>query len=306
MKKFKGVYPILPTPFTADGALDIKSLRRLIQFQRSVEVSGVAILGHMGEAIHLSEGERRTVIEVVMEEAASYAEQGSGAERAELAVWVGVRAFGTMGCVEQAQMAADLGASSVFVSPVNVQNDDVLYQHYKTVADAVDIPVIIHDYPTSFSVTLSVDLISRLGKDGVCSYIKLEDYPVGPKTSAVIEQSAGTVGVFGGLGAIYYMEELERGAIGVATGFSFPKILVEIFNLFESGDVGGARRLFDKTASLFRYEFQPKLGLAFRKHVYQRLGVFDTTFVRAPGLTLDERTIEEFEAIIERVGLSLD
>ena len=64
MKEFKGVYPILPTPFTDDGALDVESLRRLIQFQRTAGVSGVAILGHMGEAIHLNEGERRTVIEV--------------------------------------------------------------------------------------------------------------------------------------------------------------------------------------------------------------------------------------------------
>ncbi|MFT5196896.1 MAG: 4-hydroxy-tetrahydrodipicolinate synthase, partial [Candidatus Promineifilaceae bacterium] len=229
MKKFKGVYPILPTPFLDDGSLDIKSLRRLIQFQRSAGVHGVAILGHMGEAIHLSEAERRLIIETVMEEAKN-----------DLAVWVGVRAFGTMGCVEQATIAADLGANCVFVAPVNVQNDDVLYQHFKTVADAISIPVMIHDYPTSFSVILSVALISRLGRDGICPYIKLEDYPVGPKVSAVHEQSAGNIGIFGGLGAIYYIEELERGTLGVASGFSFPQVLVQIFNLFENGEVAQA------------------------------------------------------------------
>ena len=294
MKKFRGVYPILPTPFSEDGGLDLESLRRLIDYQRSVGVSGVAILGHMGEAIHLSEGERRQVIETVMEVVGD-----------DLAVWVGVRAFGTMGCVEQAKMAADLGAHCVFVAPVNVQNDDVLYDHYKTVADAVDIPVMVHDYPTSFTVNLSPKLIGRLGKDGICPYIKLEDYPVGPKTTAVREQSADTVGVFGGLGGFYFIEELERGAIGIATGFAFPQILVGIQNLFDSGDVEGARQMFDKYATLIRYEFQPKLGLAFRKHVYRKRGVFTSDFVRAPGMKLDEQTAAEFESIIQRCGLTL-
>lgn len=294
MSGFRGVYPILPTPFKDDGSLDLVSLKRLIAYQREVGVSGVAILGHMGEAIHLSGAERRQVIKTVMEVAGD-----------DLAVWVGVRAFGTMGCVEQAKLADELGAHCVFVAPVNVQNDEVLYQHFKSVADAVSIPVMIHDYPTSFTVTLSVELIAQLGQDGICPYIKLEDYPVGPKVSAVVERSAGSVGVFGGLGGIYFMEELERGAIGIATGFSFPKVLVDIQRLFESGDVDGARKLFDQTASLFRYEFQPKLGLPFRKHVYLKRGIFESDFVRAPSVTLDQVTIGEFEGIIKRAGLEI-
>ncbi|MEM8860658.1 MAG: hypothetical protein AAGD96_20240 [Chloroflexota bacterium] len=94
--------------------------------------------------------------------------------------------------------------------------------------------------------------------------------------------------------------EFQRSA-----GFSFPSVLVKIQQLFESGDVAGARQLFDRMASLFRYEFQLKLGLPFRKHMYQRRGVFETTFVRAPSVMLDQKTIDEFEGIIERVGLSL-
>ena len=67
------------------------------------------------------------------------------------------------------------------------------------------------------------DLVGRLGRDGVCSYIKLEDPPVGPKITKIRTLSNDTIGVFGGLGGIYYMEELQRGAIGIATGFGFPQ-----------------------------------------------------------------------------------
>ena len=82
----QGVNPILPTPFLDNGELDIPSLRRLIDFQKSVGVNGVAILGFMGEAHKLAEAERRTVIQTVVE-------QSDG----EQDIWVGVRALGTMG-----------------------------------------------------------------------------------------------------------------------------------------------------------------------------------------------------------------
>lgn len=290
----KGVNPILPTPFTEMGALDVESLRRLIDYQKGLGVNGVAILGFMGENDKLSDGERRTVVRTVVEQAGG------------LDVWVGVRALGTMGTIEQCQMAADLGANAVFVAPIPIQNEAALYHHFRTVAEACPVPVMVHDYPESFGVQLSAELIARLGRDGYCPYVKLEEPPVGPKLTKIRELSNDTVGIFGGLGGIYYLEELERGALGIMTGFSFSEVLVQIFNEFMSGEHEVAARTFHHYASLIRYEFQPKIGLAFRKHVYQRKGIFASNFVRPPrGLALDAYTVREFERIIERCGLSI-
>lgn len=290
----QGVNPILPTPFLADGALDIPSLRRLIDFQKAANVNGVAILGFMGEAHKLSEAERRQVIEVVVEQSAN-----------ELDVWVGVRALGTMGAVEQCRVAQAAGADAVFVAPIDIQSDEALYQHFKTVAEAVDIPVMIHDFPGSFNTILSAQLIARLGRDGHCPFIKLEDPPIGPKMSQIAALSEGTVGVFGGLGGLYYLEELERGALGIMTGFSFPEVLVQIYNEYRSGDVDKARVTFDHYASLIRYEFQPKIGLAYRKHIYHKRGVFSTTTVRPPAMGLDPYSAVELERTIARAGLKI-
>ncbi|MEM7110868.1 MAG: dihydrodipicolinate synthase family protein [Chloroflexota bacterium] len=292
----RGVNPILPTPFTDTGALDIPSLQRLIDYQKGIGVNGVAILGFMGENDKMSNAERRTVIETVVKQAAG-----------EIDVWVGVRDLGTMGALEQAQTAESLGANAVFVAPINIQNDDALYHHFKTVSDGLTIPVMIHDFPTSFVVQLSPELIVRLGRDGVCPYIKLEDLPAGPKLTKVRELSNDTIGIFGGLGGIYFMEELERGALGIMTGFSFSEVLVRIFDLYDSGQHEAATRSFDHYASLIRYEFQPKIGLAYRKHVYHQRGVFASPFVRQPvGMTLDATTAREFSRIVARCGLSLD
>ncbi len=291
----RGIYPILPTPFTDSGELDIDSLRRLIDFQKEANVSGVAILGFLGEAHKLSEAERQTVVKTVLEQA-----QG------QLKVWVGVRALGTMGCIEQAQGAESLGADAVFVAPIPPQNDKALYQHYQSVKEAISIPVIIHDFPSNFGVEVSAELVAQLGRDGICPYIKLEEPPVGPKITKIRELSNDSVGIFGGLGGVYFLEELERGASGIMTGFAFPEVLVRIYNLYASGDHDGAARTFDHYASLLRYEFQPKIGLAYRKYIYHRRGVFTSTFVRPPGMGLDAYTQAELERTINRSGLSLD
>lgn len=291
----KGIYPILPTPFTDTGDLDIDSLRRLIDFQKEAGVSGVAILGFLGEAHKLADSERNTVVKTVLEQADG-----------DLAVWVGVRALGTMGSIEQAQAAEALGATAVFVAPIPIQNDKALYAHYKGVQEAISIPVIIHDFPASFGVEISAELIGQLGREGICPYIKLEEPPIGPKLTKIRELSNDTVGIFGGLGGVYFLEELERGANGIMTGFAFPEVLVRIYDLFTSGDHEAAARTFDHYASLLRYEFQPKIGLAYRKYIYHRRGIFSSTFVRPPGMGLDDYTKAELERTVNRAGLSLD
>lgn len=293
--RLHGVNPILPTPFTDDGALDLPSLRRLIDFQRQAGAHGVAILGFLGEAHKLSEAERRSVIETTVA-------QADGA----LPVWVGVRALGTAGAIEQAVAAERLGAAAVFVAPIAPQSDAALKAYYSAVADAVRVPVILHDYPASFGIELSVPLIADLALAGKAPYIKLEDPPVLPKMSAILDAAGDRIGVFGGLGGEYFLEELERGALGIMTGFAFPEVLVGIYERFTAGEHAAAAALFDKYMPLIRYEFQPKIGLAFRKHVYHARGVFSSAHIRAPGMPLDATSREELERLIARVGLSLE
>ncbi|MFT5143044.1 MAG: 4-hydroxy-tetrahydrodipicolinate synthase [Rhodothermales bacterium] len=294
--QFQGVLPILPTPFDKSGAVDVSSLQRLIDFELEVGVHGVSILGFMGEAHKLTNSERRLVVSTVVERVA-----------ARIPVWVGVRAFGGAGAIEQALEAQELGADAVFVAPIGIQNDQVLFDFYAEVAAALTIPVILHDFPESFKTTLSADLVARCAREipGV-QYIKLEDPPVLEKLSAVLDKADGAIGVFGGLGGVFFLEELQRGANGIMTGFAFPEVLVGIYDAFRAGEVDRAAAIFDHYAPLIRYEFQPKIGLAFRKYTFRRRGIIDCSFIRPPGLLLDARGEAELSALIKRVGLSLD
>ena len=188
----QGVLPILPTPFTSDGAVDEGSMRRLIDFELEVGAHGVSVLGFMGEAHRLAGFERKQVV-------AASVEQASGA----FPVWVGVLAFGAAGAIEQAREAQALGASGAFVAPPPIQSDQAIFDYYASVAEAVEIPIAIHDFPESFKTILSAELIARMGNEieGV-RYIKLEDYPALEKMSRIQEHAPDAIGIFGGLGGM--------------------------------------------------------------------------------------------------------
>ena len=290
-----GVYTICPTPFHDDGRLDLESVTTLVDFQVEAGVAGLAVLGFLGEAHKLSSEERTAVARAFVTAAAG-----------RLPVWVGVRALGTAGAIEQALEAQMLGAVGVFVAPLDKASDAALFDYYREVAAAVRIPVAIHDFPDSFGTEVKPELVAKLAREGGVHAIKMEEPPVGPKITRIRTLAGDGMRIFGGLGGVYFLEELQRGAVGTMTGFAFPEILVRIHALYAGGDVAGAAAVFDRYVPLIRYEFQPKLGLALRKTIYQRRGVIRSAAIRAPGLRMDAVTTAELEAVVARAGLSLD
>ena len=291
----RGVYTICPTPFHADGALDLGSIATLVEFQIEAGVSGLAILGFLGEAHKLSNAERRAVTSTFVKCAAG-----------RVPVWVGVRALGLAGAIEQATEAAEAGAAAVFAAPLDMASDAVQFDYYKSLAAALSIPVVIHDFPDSFGTEIKAEVIARLGQEGGVNFIKMEEPPVGQKISRIRDLAGESMRIFGGLGGVYFLEELQRGAVGTMTGFAFPEILVRIFDQFAAGDLAGAAATFDKYCPLIRYEFQPKIGLSLRKYVYRKRGVISSDAIRSPGMRIDPETERELEAVIARVGLDLD
>jgi hypothetical protein len=149
-------------------------------------------------------------------------------------------------------------------------------------------------------------VIARLGQEGGVNFIKMEEPPVGQKISRIRDLAGESMRIFGGLGGVYFLEELQRGAVGTMTGFAFPEILVRIYDQFAAGDLAGAAATFDKYCPLIRYEFQPKIGLSLRKYVYRKRGVISSDAIRSPGMRIDPETERELEAVIVRVGLDLD
>ncbi len=289
-----GVYNITPTPFQPDGSLDEASLRRLTEFTRGTGVNGMTILGVLGEADKLTEAERDRVTAIVIETA------GAG-----FPICVGTTHAGTDGCIAYSRRAQELGARAVMVAPPKLArtNDAALERHYLAVADAVDIPVVVQDFPPAVGgITMSVELIARLGVSPRLSFLKLEDEPA-PMKITQIRAASTDVKIFGGLGGMMFLEELRHGAIGTMTGFAFPEILVDIHQRFTAGDVDGATEVFYHFLPIIRFENQPRINLALRKHIYQLRGVIQHSRVRAPFTPVDADTLKDLDDILARLDL---
>jgi 4-hydroxy-tetrahydrodipicolinate synthase len=291
-----GIYNITPTPFKADGSLDEPSLRRLTEFTRGTGVNGMTILGVLGEADKLTERERERVTEIVIETAAG-----------RLPICVGTTHAGTDGCIAYSRRAQEQGAKAVMVAPPKLArtNDGALERHYMAVAEAVDIPVVVQDFPPAVGgITMSVELIAKLASASPrLSFLKLEDDPAPMKITQILAVSKA-VKIFGGLGGMMFLEELRHGAIGTMTGFAFPEILVDIFTKFTSGDRDGATEVFYKYLPIIRFENQPRINLALRKHIYQLRGVIASARVRSPFTPVDFDTLADLDDIIARLGLA--
>jgi len=295
--QLEGVYSVLPTPFQSNGDVDEASLRRVVDLFIAAGVSGVTALGVTGEVARLDDVERRRVLEVVVDEV-----------KGRIGVVAGTTAEGTRTCVAYSRQALDLGATAVMVSPPRMAklNSDAVVRHYKSLADAVDIEIVVQDYPPISGFAMEPWLLARIAKEiPRARTIKLEDPPTPFKTSRILSEIADrnpggdvAVRIFGGLGGVFLLEELLAGATGAMTGFAFPEILVQIVSLFRAGQVDEAAEVFYRAVPLMRFEFQEGIGMAIRKEVLRRRGVLASAATRGPAGALDAPTRESLDRVL--------
>jgi 4-hydroxy-tetrahydrodipicolinate synthase len=291
-----GVCTIALTPFTGEGDLDEESIGSLAGFYLDSGVHGVTILGIMGEAHKLSDTERQAVTD-------RYVSAIGG----RVPVVVGCSAVATRIVVERARAAEEAGAAAVMVAPPNNQRSlDLVFEHYRRVAEAVSVPVVVQDEPVNTGVVMPAPFIARLVDEiEGCRHVKLEEAPTTIKISALLNYAKTEVGVFGGLGGMYFYEELARGAAGIMTGFAYPHVLVETYRRFVEGEKREAQEYFFRYLPLIRFEAQLGVGgVGIRKEILKLRGVISSSHVRFPAPALDEETLRELEDLVEVLGLT--
>ncbi len=287
---FGGVFSVLPTPFTSTGDIDTDSLSRVIDLFVADGVNGFTALGVTGEVARLTDAERDRVLDAVLAQV-----------NGRVPVVAGTTADGLRTCIEYTRRARQAGAAAVMISPPRMVkiNSDAVAKHFADVASAVDVPIIVQDYPPISGYAMEASLLARISRDvPAARTIKLEDPPTPFKTARILEQTKGLeVAIFGGLGGVFLLEELMAGAAGAMTGFAFPAILVDIVTRFRAGNIDDAADVFYRKVPLMRFEFQEGIGMAIRKEVLKRRGALATAEIRAPGGRLDEST----RAALDRV-----
>ncbi len=293
--KLEGVFSVLPTPFLEDGAVDHESLRRVIDLFIAGGVNGLTALGVTSEASRLTERERAMVLETVMHQVGR-----------RVPVVAGTTADGLRTCIEYTRIARASGAAAVMISPPRLPklNSDAVVGHFAAVAEAVDIPIVVQDFPPVSGFIMEPLLLARIARVvPAARTIKLEDPPTPLKIAKILQAAQGLeVSIFGGLGGVFLLEELMAGASGAMTGFAYPEILVEIVQAYRGGNPDHAAEVFYRNVALMRFEFQDGIGMAIRKEVLRRRGAIRYAGVRAPGVSLDAGASAALDRVLAWTG----
>jgi 4-hydroxy-tetrahydrodipicolinate synthase len=288
-----GVFTIAVTPFLPDGALDEDSVDRMTDFYLEKGATGLTLLGIMGEAGKLTHAESVTVVRRVT-------------ARTDLPVVVGVSApgFAAMRALAEEAMAA--GAAGVMVAPpASLRNDDQILAYFQGVAETLGgVPWVLQDFPLVTTVTIPPKVILKIVETcPTCVMLKHEDWPGLEKIASLRRASddgARRISILCGNGGQFLPEEMERGADGAMTGFAFPEMMAEVVRLFRAGETERMHEIFAAYLPLVRYESQPGLGLAVRKHVLWSRGAIAHPTLRRPGGALTPEAVAEVEALVAR------
>ncbi|NDJ59570.1 MAG: dihydrodipicolinate synthase family protein [Chloroflexi bacterium] len=290
-----GIFNILATPFDAAQQVDVESLKNLVEFQIDKGAYGLTILGVLGEAAKLSVDERRLVMETVVE-----------VVNGRIPIVVGTSHPDTATCIALSRAAFDAGAAGVMIAPPRMDDptDENVMALYSTIAEQISQPIVVQDFPPVNGVIMSPDLLAQIAAQiPNARYLKLEDPPLMEKIGAIRERT-DSFEIFGGLGGMFLLEELRRGASGTMTGFAFTEILVAVYQAFNSGRQADAEAIFDRYLPLIRYENQPKINLTIRKELLYRRGAMRNATPRDPFPPIDQGTHDELTWILQRVGIS--
>jgi 4-hydroxy-tetrahydrodipicolinate synthase len=298
----KGMYAISATPFTDAGEIDWGSVETLIEFYLQCGVSGLTILGMMGEAQKLSE-----------EESAEFTRRYLRHVNGRVPVIVGVSNPGTANLVRLSKAAMDAGACGVMIAPLaGLKTEAQIAAYFGDVIATLGekIPVVYQDYPQSTQADISAQGFLKIA-DAHPSVVmfKHEDCPGLKKLSQLRKACDGKsrryISILVGNGGLYVPQELRRGADGVMTGFAYPEMLATVCSLFQVGQSEQAEDLFDVYLPVLRHEQQPGFGLAVRKEILRRRGAMRSAAVRAPGPKLDADDIKEIDRLLARLEARL-
>ena len=152
----KGIIPAMVTPLDGKGRIKEKTLRELTRFLIKGEVHGLFPGGSTGEWYGLDLEQKRKIFEIVLDEAEN-----------KIPVYAGTGAITTREAVELTEMAAAVGVDAVSVlTPVFISPDaEELFDHYQTIAEAVDIPVLLYNNPGRTDINLEAELVEKLSRE---------------------------------------------------------------------------------------------------------------------------------------------
>jgi 2-keto-3-deoxy-L-arabinonate dehydratase len=273
---FGGVFPVVPTIFDDRGILDLDGQRRCLDFMIDAGSQGLCILANFSEQFVLTDEEREQVMDVALKQVAG-----------RVPVIVTTTHFSSRVCAERSRRAQDAGAAMVMIMPpyhgaTFRVGEPAIYEFYKTVSDAIDIPIMVQDAPVA-GTPLSAAFLARMAREiEHLAYFKIEVPQAANKLRDLIQLGGDSiVGPWDGEEAITLMADLDAGATGAMTGGGYPDGIRQIMDPYLAGKREEAVAAYARWLPLINYENR-QCGLQACKVLMKEGGVIKSDAVRHP------------------------
>ncbi|MCA0044851.1 dihydrodipicolinate synthase family protein [Celeribacter litoreus] len=245
---YSGIWPVAPTPFNANGTLDLDGMRRVLDCLIDQGADGICILANFSEQFLLTDAEREILTRVSLEHVAG-----------RVPMIVTISHYATQIAVERATFAKSLGADIVMMMPpyhgaTLKGTPEQTFEQFAAVGE-VGIPIMIQDAPMS-GVDLSVPLLVRMAKEiEMVKLFKIECPRAANKIRALIEQGGDAIEApFDGEEAITLLADLDAGATGSMTSGMIVDQIKPVLTHFHAGRYEEATAAYGRVAMAINHE----------------------------------------------------
>ncbi len=248
-RPYRGVFPVVPTIFHADGTLDLPGQLRCVDFMIDAGSTGLCILANFSEQFVLSDEEREALTTALLAHVAG-----------RVPIIVTTTHFSSRICAERSRRAQELGAAMVMIMPpyhgATIRMGEAsIFDFFQRISDAIDIPIMIQDAPVA-GTPLSAAFLARMAREiPNVAYFKIETPFAANKLRDLIQLGGDAVeGPWDGEEAITLLADLDAGATGCMSGGGYPDGLGPIVRYHLAGNRARATTEYERWLPLINYE----------------------------------------------------
>ena len=291
-KSFQGTGTAMVTPFKADGSVDEQALRRFVDFQISEGIDMLIPCGTTGEGATLESDETDRVIQIVVEQA-----------RGRVPVVAGAGSNSTAKAIHNTKRAKKLGADGVLsVGPYyNKPTQEGYYQHFKAIAEAEDIPIIVYNIPGRTGSNIEAGTMLRIAEISNIVAVKESSGNI-QQIMEIIRECPADFNVLAGDDFIA-LSVIAVGGSGVVSVVSneVPGMMSTMIDTARKGDFGKARELHYKLLPLMNANFVESSPIPV-KAALAMMGMMDEK-CRLPLVPMTAANREKFRRVVGELGL---
>lgn len=293
-KTLAGAFPVLPTLFRDDGAIDEADFLAVIDFALESDVDGVVYPGVASEVDTLTPEERRSQVALL-------AQRING----RIPIIIGASDPDPQASARHIAQAVEIGAAAAMVmAPLHLGNDIAAQTQYFTAVSAgAGVPIMLQNQPKPIGAGLTPEEVAAVAAAvPAIRYIKEETAPCGQHLTRIKAAANGSVdAIFGGAGGRYVTDELARGAAGTMPAAELSDIHASLVHAWQAGDIATARKLYNVSLPLLN--FQAVFRMHMTKEVLRRRGVIKHVFVRGKGPRFDDGDRAELTLLLADADL---